>query len=167
MQARDRWIGWLVGVLLGGLGLCMPLNAQSPQEPQQFIQDYSKSPGWFPAVLRPYQEQAISPMTLENSPRLRNLIRDGRLELSLADALALALENNMDIAVQRYVRPMAQADVLRAHSGQAARGFQGAFVPGGLQVGAIGAGVTEASGGGGLGSAGGIKIGRASCRERV
>src|SRR3990167_5101400 len=156
MKTRGRRIGWLVGMLLGGLGLCLPLRAQNPQEPQPFVQDYSIGPGWFPAVLRPYQEQEIPPMTLENSARLRNLIRDGRIELSLADALALVLENNLDIAVQRFIRPMAQADVLRARSGQAARGFQGAFVPGGLQVGAIGAGVTEGGGGGGLGSAGGI-----------
>src|SRR3990172_8085250 len=156
MKTRSRRIGWLVGMLLGGLGLCLPLRAQNPQEPQPFVQDYSKGPGWFPAVLRPYQEQEVPPMTLENSARLRNLIRDGKIELSLADALALVLENNLDIAVQRFVRPMAQADVLRARSGQAARGFQGAFVPGGLQTGAIGAGVTDASGGGGLGSAGGI-----------
>src|SRR3990172_12923269 len=156
MKTRSRRIGWLVGMLLGGLGLCLPLRAQNPQEPQPFVQDYSKGPGWFPAVLRPYQEQEVPPMTLENSARLRNLIRDGKIELSLADALALVLENNLDIAVQRFIRPMAQADVLRARSGQAARGFQGAFVPGGLQTGAIGAGVTEASGGGGLGSAGGI-----------
>ncbi len=95
-------------------------------------------------------------MILENSRRLADLIRDGNLELSLADALALALENNMDIAVARYIAPMAQADILRARSGQAARGVQGASVPGGLSVGALGAGISEASGGGGLGSAGGI-----------
>src|SRR5205823_8143057 len=78
-------------------------------------------------------------------------IRDGKLELSLSDALALALENNLDIAVQRYVIPYAKTDVLRTRAGQAARGFPGALVPGGLTAGAIGAG----------------EIGRASCRERV
>jgi len=156
MQIRSRRIGWLLGALLGGLVLGMPLVAQTPQVPQPLLQDFSRGPAWFPMFYRPYQEQAMPPMTLENSPRLRDLIRDGRIELSLAEALALAVENNLDIAVQRFVRPMAQADVLRTRSGQAARGFQGAFVPGGLQTGAIGAGVTEASGGGGLGSAGGI-----------
>src|SRR3989338_4527286 len=95
MKTRGRRIGWLVGMLLGVLGLGMPLRAQNPQEPQPFVQDYSKGPGWFPAVLRPYQEQEMPPMTLENSARLRNLIRDGKIELSLADALALVLENNL------------------------------------------------------------------------
>jgi len=156
MPIRSRRIGWLFGALLCRLVLGMPLVAQTPQAPQPLLQDFSRSPAWFPMFYRPYQEQAMPPMTLENSPRLRDLLRDGRIELSLAAALALAVENNLDIAVQRFVRPMAQADVLRTRSGQAARGFQGAFVPGGLQTGAIGAGVTEASGGGGLGSAGGI-----------
>jgi len=154
MQMTHQRRKGALGALLAGLVLCIPLAAQAP--PQPFLQDFSVGPSWFPHFLRPYQEQPIAPMTLENSVRLRDLIRDGELELSLAQALALAIENNLDIAVQRFVRPMAQADVLRTRSGQAARGFDGAFVPGGLQTGAIGAGVTDASGGGGLGGAGGI-----------
>ena len=153
---RTAWLFW---VSLCALCALAPLNAQSPQDPQGFLRDYSKGPSWFPLFLHVYQEQPIPVTTLENSPRLRDLLRDGKLELSLADALALAIENNVDIAVQRYVRPFAQADVLRARSGQAARGFQGGSVPGGLSAGAIGAGITEASGGGGLGSAGGISGG--------
>ncbi|MBI4454960.1 MAG: TolC family protein [Acidobacteria bacterium] len=136
-----------------------PLAEQAPQKQQksqEFVRDYSVEPSWFPSVFRPYQEQPFAPTVLENSPRLHELIRDGRLQLSLADTLALALENNLDIAVQRYIIPAAQADVLRARSGQAARGVQGAFVPGGLNVGAIGAGVSGAAGAGGVGSAGGI-----------
>lgn len=121
-----------------------------------FLKDYSREPAWFPTVLRPYQEQAFAPLVMENSPRLHDLIRNGKLELSLADALALALENNLDIAVQRYVLPAAQTDVLRATSGQAARGIQGALVPSGLNAGALGAGVSAAAGAGGVGSAGGI-----------
>ncbi|HWP85571.1 MAG TPA: TolC family protein, partial [Terriglobia bacterium] len=73
---------------------------------------------WFPSLLAPYQEQSIPPLSLENSPRLSDLIRDGRLELSLADALALAIENNLDISVQRYVKPLAETDLLRARAGQ-------------------------------------------------
>jgi outer membrane protein TolC len=95
-------------------------------------------------------------MTLTNSPRLESLISGGKLELSLADALALALENNLDIAVQRYIPRFAQTDVLRTQSGQAARGFTGALIPGGLSAGALGAGVTGAGAGSGVGSAGGI-----------
>ena len=150
MQTGYRKMKWVLGAALWGLVIWMPLAAQTPAQ-QPFMQDLSVGPRWFPMVQRPYQEQPMAAMTLENSVRLRDLIRDGQMELSLANALALAIENNLDIAVQRFVRPMAQADVLRTRSGQAARGFQGAFVPGGLQTGALGAGVPAARGGGGLG----------------
>ena len=91
-----------------------------------------------------------------NSPRLPSLIHDGKLELSLADAMALTLENNLDVVIQRYVVPIAQTDILRAKSGQAARGFTGALYPSELNAGAIGAGVTNTGGAGGTGNAGGI-----------
>lgn len=154
---RFLWLLFLASLASSG---AMPLSAQTPQDPPQdpqgFLRDYTTGPASFPFFYRSYQEQPIPPMVLENSPRLRDLIRNGKLQLSLADTLALAIENNLDIAVQRYLRPMSHVDVLRARSGQAARGVSGASVPGGLSAGAIGAGVTEASGGGGTGSAGGI-----------
>jgi outer membrane protein TolC len=96
---------------------------------------------------------------MENSPRLHDLIRDGKLRLSVADALALALENNLDIAVQRFLHPIAEADVLRTSSGQAARGIPGALLPSGLSQGALGIGVNQSQGASGVGSAGGISGG--------
>jgi len=155
---------WLLLVFLSGGGwLAQPrLAAQNPADPQGLVPDYTRGPSWFPAFFQPYQQQPVAPFVLENSRRLQDLIRDGKLELSLADALALVLENNLDIAIQRYVLPMAQADVLRAKSGQAARGISGASVPGGLTAGALGAGITESTGGGGVGSAGGITGGGGS-----
>ncbi len=95
-------------------------------------------------------------LVLENSPRLGNLIHDGKLELSLADAVALTLENNLDIVVSRYTIPFSQTDVLRTKSGQAARGFTGALNPGELSARAVGAGVSSSGSTGGTGSAGGI-----------
>src|SRR5579884_2072054 len=73
----------------------------------------------FPHVLNPYRQRTLPNPVLVNSPRLHSLIRDGKLQLSLSDALALTLENNLDIAVQRYVIPFAQTDILRTKSGQA------------------------------------------------
>src|SRR5437867_5306949 len=113
-------------------------------------------PNWWPTVLKPYQPSSIKPLMMENSPRLHDLIRNGKLRLSMADALALAIENNLEIAVSRFLHPIAEADVLRASSGQAARGIQGALVPSGLQQGALGVGVNQFQGFGGVGSAGGI-----------
>ena len=123
---------------------------------KSFLDSLGQGPGVFPHVRDPYRQKPMSLPVLVNSPRLRNLIHDGKLELSLADALALTLENNLDIVVQRYVIPFAQTDILRTKSGQAARGFTGALYPGELNSGAIGAGVTGAGGTGGTGSAGGI-----------
>ena len=124
-----------------------------------FLRDYSNGTRWFPLSLAPFRQQFVPGITLENGPRLRDLIRDGRMELTLSDALSLALENNLDIAVQRYLKPMADVDLLRTKSGQAARGVQGANVPSGLSSGALGAGVAGDSGGGGTGNAGGISGG--------
>ncbi|HJT87262.1 MAG TPA: TolC family protein [Bryobacteraceae bacterium] len=133
-----------------------PASPQTISSENLFSHDYSHTPRWFPNFVEPYQAPRLLPPVLENSPRLKDLIHDGKLELSLSDALALALENNLDIAVQRYLRPIAQTDVLRASSGQAARGIPGATLPSGLNTGAIGAGVNAAGGNAGVGAAGGI-----------
>jgi outer membrane protein len=124
-----------------------------------FLKDYSKPPEWFPTIFAPYKQHPIPPISLENSPRIKDLIHDGKLEISMADALALAIENNLDIAVERQVVPMSQTDVLRSSSGSAARGFAGAAIPLGLSAGALGTGVSTAVAGGGVGNAGGISGG--------
>jgi len=152
----------LMALVLCWMALAVQLVAQTPGNTQGFLRDFSKGPSWFPTFFRPYQSQPIFPTMTENSDRLHNLIHDGKLELSLADALALALENNLDIAVQRYLIPISQTDVLRTSGGQAARGVQGALVPGGLSSGALGAGISAAGSGGGVGSAGGITGGGGS-----
>jgi len=128
----------------------------APAGAQGFLNNYGHAVSIFPNFWRPYVQQTIPLPVLENSPRLANLIHDGKLELSLADAVALTLENNLDIVVGRYVVPFSQIDVMRTKSGQAARGFTGALSPGELSAGAIGAGVTGAGGTGGTGNAGGI-----------
>ncbi|HWF85386.1 MAG TPA: TolC family protein [Vicinamibacterales bacterium] len=71
----------------------------------------------------------------------------------------MTIENNLDVAVQRFVRPIAEADLLRTSSGQAARGVPGALLPSGLSAGALGVGVNQAGGTGGVGGAGGISGG--------
>jgi outer membrane protein TolC len=130
-------------------------RAQTPSP----LPDYSHGPRTFPSILHPYEPGPIQPLQLENSPRLHELIVNGRLRLSLSAALELAIENNLDIAVQRYIRPIAQADMLRTSSGQAARGIPGALLPSGLSAGALGVGVNQGGGTGGVGSAGGISGG--------
>jgi len=124
---RKNWLG---GVFVSLVLWCLApgLRAQAP-EGNAFVRDYSKGPNWFGHFTSPYRQQPIPSLSLENSPRLRDLIHDGKLEISMADALALAIENNLDISVERQVVPMSQTDVLRASAGSAARGFSGATIP--------------------------------------
>ena len=75
--------------------------------------DYTKSHS-FPDVFSPYIAPFVPEPRLDTSRRLQNLIVDGKLNLTLDDAIALALENNMEIAVARYDLPIAQTDLLRA-----------------------------------------------------
>ncbi len=100
--------------------------------------NYSKPRGYFPNPLAPYTAREIAPPDLANSPKLEQLMRDGKIYLSMDDAVALALENNLDIAIQRYNVAIADTDVLRAKSG--ANNFFG-----------VNSGVVQNTPGGGVG----------------
>src|SRR5437763_2392121 len=63
------------------------------------------------------------PLRFENSPRAHDLIRAGNLYLSLQDALALAIENNLDIELQRYLLPIGDLELQRARGGGVTRGL--------------------------------------------
>ena len=67
--------------------------------------------------------QTGRPLSFDNSPRIRELMRAGNLYLSLADALALAIDNNLDIELQRYTLPQGDTELLRAHGGGTVRGL--------------------------------------------
>jgi len=72
---------------------------------------------------RPYVEHPVAPVDLSNSPRIRQLLRSGNIYLSLSDAIALAIENNLDIQLERYTLPSADTEVLRAKGGGGLRGL--------------------------------------------
>jgi outer membrane protein TolC len=132
------------------------LFAQSAKkEPSRFDSLKKNISGFFSDAFN-FRERSVPRPVLENSARIDILVHDGKLDLTLADALALALENNLDIAVQRYVPEFSQTDLLRTQAGQAPRGFTGGTTPGGLTAGAMGAGISGSSAGSGVGSAGGI-----------
>ncbi len=78
--------------------------------------------GAFASLTRPYRTKEVPPINIANSNRLDSLLRAGRLYLSLQDAIALALENNLDIEIQRYGPEIADANVLRAKAGGFAQG---------------------------------------------
>ena len=102
--------------------------------------DYSRG-ARFPNV---YEAPEVPEANMANSPRLDELTRDGKLYLSLSDAVALAIENNLDIAWARYGPQVADTDILRTKSGQQLRGVQ-------TQISTLSTGQSAAGGGGGAG----------------
>jgi outer membrane protein TolC len=105
-----------------------------------------------------YRGKAAAPPSLANSPRLDMLVRDGKLYLSLRNAIDLALENNLDLVIARYNLPIAQMDILRTSAGGSVRGVNTGVVSGtpGGGGGAFGSGAGAGAGGtsGGAGGAG-------------
>ncbi len=96
--------------------------------------------------LAPYTATNVPLPRLTNTERLNGLLRDGKIYLSLPDAVALALENNFDIAIARINLDIADTDILRTRSGQLFRG-----VSTGLVTGTLGGSTTTITGGGGPG----------------
>ncbi len=109
-----------------------------------------------------YRGEIVAPPSLANSSRLYSLVRDGKLYLSLRDAIDLSLENNLDLVIARYNIPIAQTDVLRTAAGGQVRGVNTGVVsgtPGGTSGGAgagTGAGGTSSGAGGAGAGASGI-----------
>ena len=135
------------------------ITSTPPPAPQPALRlDIPHSDNPFHAYMPTYVPQA----NLANSPRLDSLIVNGVLELSLKNAVALALENNLDIAIARYNIPIAAADVLRTRAGGTFRGVNTGVVqntPGG-GVGGFGSSSSSGAGAGGTsGGAGGAGSG--------
>ena len=122
----------MLGILLAGALLLQPFamiaqeNAAAKPGPIT-MPDFSKGYGYFPNPFRPYTPAIVPQASLNNTPRLDQLMREGKLSLSLADAIALAIENNLDVAVQRYSPLLADTDMLRAQAGAAPRGSRGSM----------------------------------------
>src|SRR5271168_1455294 len=127
-----------------------PLTAPLP------VMNYSKPVSHFPNPIGPYTARHLAPPNLSNTARIDALMHDGKLYLSLDDAVALTLENNLDIAIARYNLNIADTDVLRARAGAATLGVNTGVVqntPGG-GVGGLGGQVGSGTGGTTLGAGG-------------
>jgi outer membrane protein TolC len=128
----------------------LPQPAPSSAPPQLVhLQDYSKPASPFPHILQPYRAQELAQPNLANSPRVDSLMRDGKIYLSINDAVALTLENNLDIDIARYNLNIADTDYLRAKSGANILGVNAGIVqntPGG-GVGGLGGTVGSGTGG--------------------
>ena len=119
----------------------------APPQPFQVPMPHSHNP------LAPYRPSTAPELDLSNSPRLQNLIREGKIYISLHDAIAVAIENNLDLAYFRYNFPIAQTDILRTKAGSPANGVNTAIVQG------TQGGFAASSGGGGGSSGSGFSAG--------
>src|SRR5579864_497387 len=142
-----------------------PPNAPTPSKtaarPAR-LTDYSKPKSHFPNPIAPYYEtQRVPEANLVNSQRIEQIYQNGKIMLSLNDAIALALENNLDIAIARYNLSLADTDILRAKAGQSILGVPTGVVQGtpGGGVGGFGVGAQGSGAGGTSGGAGGAAAG--------
>ncbi len=126
--------------------------------------DYSKPKSHLWNPIAPYTATNVPLAELGNTNRLNSLLRDGKIYLSLADAVALTLENNYDIAIARINLDIADTDILRAKAGSSLRGISTGLVQntlGGTTLtiqGGGGPGATSAGTGGGGAGVGGIVV---------
>ena len=132
-----------------------PTSGTQPTAAVNFEMPKSRNP------LRAYAADSVPEPALSNSPRLPQLVRDGKLYLSLKDAIDLALEDNLDLAIARYNLPIANTDILRTQAGGFFRGVNTGVVQGtpGGGVGGFGTGAPGAGAGGTTGGAGGAGAG--------
>jgi outer membrane protein len=134
----------------------------APQHPvaQSVVQDYSKAPSQFPDVIAPYKPVSVPPANLGNTARIDQLMHNGKVLLSINDAVALALENNLDIVLARYNLNIADTDILRAKAGSNILGVNTGIIqntPGG-GVGGLSGSVGSGTGGTSV-AAGGVGTG--------
>jgi outer membrane protein len=142
----------------------MPAQQAVPSKSQPFdVKEYSKPRSAFPNLLAPYTARHVAPPNVANTPRIDQLLHDGKLYISMNDAVALALENNLDIAIARYNLNIADTDIWRAKAGSSILGVNSGVVqntPGGgigglgTQVGSGQGGTSVAAGGAGTGTGG-------------
>jgi outer membrane protein len=133
--------------------------AQAMSQSLKTIPDLSNNPEWFPRFYKPYVMRKIPEAELSNSASLLDLIRDGKLRISLAQLQTAVRDNNLDILSSDTTARYAQTDMLRVKGGGAPRGGAGVQIPASLFAGAIGAGVGGSNSLGSFGSAGGITSG--------
>ncbi|HTC46478.1 MAG TPA: TolC family protein [Candidatus Aquilonibacter sp.] len=164
LMSRIATSAILFGTLAIAANAQEPPAAPTPQNTPEArplpVLNYAQPVSHFPNPIGPYTPRQVAAPNLANTARIDSLMRDGKVYLSLNDAIALALENNLDVAIARYNLNIADTDVLRAKAGATILGVNAGVVqntPGG-GLGGIGATAGASTGGTSLG-AGGIGAG--------
>lgn len=125
-------------------------NYTQPLFMRPSARDFSQPHRAFPNFLKTYEPITVAAPVFANSQRLDGLVHGGKIYLSLADAIVLGLENNYDIAIQRYNLDIADTDLLRARAGSNLLGVSSGLVEGTLNS-SGGSSSTSLSSGGGPG----------------
>lgn len=144
--------------LRNSLAILLAASTLMAQSSEVSIQ-MPKQPPVIGTVLRPFhfEKRIVAPAKLTNSPRLEQLLRAGNLYLSVQDVIALALENNLDIAVQRYAPFLAQEVLRRAKGGGFLRSTDSPVLAGPTSVSTAGVSTNaNGLGGGGLNAGGSV-----------
>ena len=159
---RSLWDVGKVGVLLFVLGR----GGIQAQSPSALATDYSRAVKPFPSVYKPYRARTVPKARLSNASKIPLEVRDGKLQLSMAQLVAAVVQNNLTLASARYYPSEAQTDLLRARSGASPRGVDVSSIPSGVFAGAQGGSILSSAGGGGGGAsnAGGITGGATAVR---
>ncbi|HUI79952.1 MAG TPA: TolC family protein [Bryobacteraceae bacterium] len=105
------------------LQLSIPSNVSAADSPAT-TPPAAPSSGFLSGITGPYRTKTVAPVNVKDSRRLGALMQAGSIYLSLQDAIALALENNLDLEVERYDSQIADANLLRAQAGGNAPGAQ-------------------------------------------
>jgi outer membrane protein TolC len=124
-----------------------PANAPQTagQNPADHHSPFSDTRGWLGQAIGPYRVKQVPPPDLTNSGRLESLMRAGNIYLSLQDCIALALENNLDIEIQRYGPALADAALQLASAGGFARGVSTSVTAGPSSASVSSSGTTSGS----------------------
>ena len=173
---RSSSATWRIIVIAFAAVLSLTAWAQNPQsvwpqapqpvpaaavQPQHYVTvDYSKPQSPFPNVIASYKARYVPPPNLNNTDRIQQLMHDGKIMLSMNDAVALALENNLDLVLARYNLNIADTDIMRADAGANVLGVNTGVVqntPGG-GVGGLSGNVGSGTGGTSI-AAGGVGTG--------
>src|ERR1051325_6490130 len=100
---------------------CSFLISPSSAQRLPFVVEKPKAP----IIWRPYKRPTVPPVQLTNSDRIHALIRAGKLYLTVQDAIAVAIENNLDLEVDRYGPLIADWNLERLQAGGPLRGVTG------------------------------------------
>src|SRR5258708_3703442 len=130
-------------------------SAPQPKNASSKLPDYSKGKRHFPNPIAPYTPTVAAPPVLTNVPKLEQMIQNGKIMLSMDDAIAMALADILDIAIARYNLPIADTDLLRTKAGGSFSGAPSGLV-GGTQG---GGGIAATTVGGSTAGAAGVGAG--------